>query len=179
MLRPNLFDFGKPFGGKRPASARLPRQSASSLMLAENSRPAESFQVRSCLESKVVTSDNPPSRYFCRRTPRPRATLRRPNLSEPPATWRWSRRWGRAKPAAAERIRLAWSSWIPEAAAAERIGRLLAPALARLTTALLTLYFVLAVGAHIRVRDTALNTLPAVSFLALFGAMTAKGPAKA
>jgi hypothetical protein len=53
------------------------------------------------------------------------------------------------------------------------------PALARLTTALLTLYFVLAVSAHIRVRDTALNTLPAVSFLALFGAMTAKGPAKA
>ena len=31
--RPNLFDFGKPFGGRRPASARLPRQSASSLIV--------------------------------------------------------------------------------------------------------------------------------------------------
>src|ERR1700716_4270370 len=70
---PNLFDFGKPFGGRRPASARLPRQSASSLIVAENSRPAESFQVRPSLASNVVMSDNPPSRYFCRRTPRPRA----------------------------------------------------------------------------------------------------------
>src|SRR5450631_4673453 len=71
--RPNLFDFGKPFGGRRPASARLPRQSASSLMVALNSRPAESFQVRPSLASKVAISDNPPSLYFCRRTPRPRA----------------------------------------------------------------------------------------------------------
>lgn len=50
------------------------------------------------------------------------------------------------------------------------------PALARLTTALLTLYFTLAVGAHIRVRDTVANALPAVTFLAVFAAMTAKGP---
>ena len=50
------------------------------------------------------------------------------------------------------------------------------PALARLTTAMLTLYFVLAVGAHIRVRDKVVNTLPAVAFLALVAAMTAKGP---
>ena len=50
------------------------------------------------------------------------------------------------------------------------------PALARLTTALLTLYFVLAVGAHIRVRDKVANIVPAASFLALFAAMTAKGP---
>ncbi|WP_156690527.1 DoxX family protein [Mycobacterium sp. Marseille-P9652] len=50
------------------------------------------------------------------------------------------------------------------------------PGLARLTTAMLTLYFVLAVGSHLRVRDTVANTLPAVSFLALFAAMTAKGP---
>jgi hypothetical protein len=71
---------------------------------------------------------------------------------------------------------------IPVVKAAAAVGLLSVtrfPALARLTTALLTLYFVLAVGAHIRVRDTALNTLPAVSFLALFGAMTAKGPEKA
>ncbi len=50
------------------------------------------------------------------------------------------------------------------------------PGLARLTTAMLTLYFVLAVGAHVRVRDKVVNALPAVSFLALFAAMTAKGP---
>lgn len=53
------------------------------------------------------------------------------------------------------------------------------PALARLTTAMLTLYFILAVGAHIRVRDKVVNTLPAASFLALFAAMTAKGPNRA
>ena len=50
------------------------------------------------------------------------------------------------------------------------------PGLARLTTAMLTLYFVLAVGAHLRVRDKFANTLPAAVFLALFGAMTIKGP---
>lgn len=53
------------------------------------------------------------------------------------------------------------------------------PALARLTTAALTLYFVLAVGAHVRVRDSIPNTVPAASFLALFAAMTAKGPGSA
>lgn len=50
------------------------------------------------------------------------------------------------------------------------------PALARVTTAALTLYFALAVGAHIRVRDAVVNTIPAASFLALFAAMTIKGP---
>ncbi|MHA7653235.1 DoxX family protein [Mycobacterium sp. ML4] len=50
------------------------------------------------------------------------------------------------------------------------------PALARLTTAMLTVYFALAVGAHIRVRDKVANAVPAVLFLALFAAMTAKGP---
>ncbi|MFV0493570.1 DoxX family protein [Mycobacterium sp.] len=50
------------------------------------------------------------------------------------------------------------------------------PGLARLTTAMLTLYFALAVGAHVRVRDTAANMVPAVSFLAIFAAMTIKGP---
>ncbi|MEI7717353.1 MAG: DoxX family protein [Mycobacterium sp.] len=53
------------------------------------------------------------------------------------------------------------------------------PALARLTTAMLTLYFVLAIGAHVRARDTAANTVPAVVFLALFAAMTAAGPDRA
>jgi hypothetical protein len=50
------------------------------------------------------------------------------------------------------------------------------PGLARLTTAMLTLYFALAVGAHIRVRDTVVNTLPAAAFLTTFAAMTLKGP---
>src|ERR1700753_2050057 len=42
------------------------------------------------------------------------------------------------------------------------------PALARLTTAMLTLYFILAVGAHVRARDTIVNTLPAAAVLAAF-----------
>lgn len=50
------------------------------------------------------------------------------------------------------------------------------PGLARLTTALLTLYFALALSAHIRVRDKVVNALPAAAFLALFAMMTAKGP---
>lgn len=53
------------------------------------------------------------------------------------------------------------------------------PGLARLTTAMLTLYFILAVGAHIRVRDKIVNSLPAVIFLVLVAAMTAKGPDQA
>jgi hypothetical protein len=50
------------------------------------------------------------------------------------------------------------------------------PGLARLTTAMLTLYFILAVGAHLRVRDKFVNVIPAASFLATFALMTAKGP---
>lgn len=53
------------------------------------------------------------------------------------------------------------------------------PWLARLTTAMLTLYFVLAVGAHVRVRDKPVNAIPAVGFLATFAAMTIKGPERA
>ncbi|MUL78337.1 DoxX family protein [Mycolicibacterium sp. CBMA 226] len=48
-------------------------------------------------------------------------------------------------------------------------------ALARLTTAMLALYFTLAVSAHIRAHDQPQNAAPAVLFLALFTAMTAKG----
>ena len=70
--------------------------------------------------------------------------------------------------------------WIlPVAKAASVIGLLSAsriPALARLTTAMLTLYFALAVGAHIRVRDRIVNTLPAASFLATYAVLTVKGP---
>jgi hypothetical protein len=41
---------------------------------------------------------------------------------------------------------------------------------------MLTLYFILAVGAHVRVRDKLVNVIPAASFLALVTAMTVKGP---
>jgi hypothetical protein len=70
--------------------------------------------------------------------------------------------------------------WIlPVVKAASVVGLLSAsriPALARLTTAMLTLYFVLAVGAHVRVRDRIVNTLPAASFLATYAVLTVKGP---
>ncbi|MFY2861482.1 DoxX family protein [Mycobacterium sp. THU-M104] len=68
---------------------------------------------------------------------------------------------------------------LPVVKAAAAVGLLSVtrfPALARLTTAMLTLYFVLAVGAHLRARDKIVNTVPAASFLAVFAAMTVKGP---
>ena len=68
---------------------------------------------------------------------------------------------------------------LPASKAASVVGLLSAgrvPALARLTTAMLTLYFTLAVGAHLRVRDRIVNALPAVSFLATYAALTWKGP---
>jgi hypothetical protein len=70
--------------------------------------------------------------------------------------------------------------WIlPASKAASVIGLLSAsriPALARLTTAMLTLYFALAVGAHLRAHDRILNAVPAASFLATYAMLTAKGP---
>ncbi|MGB5797355.1 MAG: DoxX family protein [Mycolicibacter algericus] len=71
---------------------------------------------------------------------------------------------------------------LPIVKVASAVGLLSArrfPALARLTTAALTLYFILAVGAHIRVRDSIPDTVPAASFLALFAAMTVEGPSSA
>jgi hypothetical protein len=68
---------------------------------------------------------------------------------------------------------------LPVVKAAAAVGLLSVtrfPALARLTTAMLTLYFVLAVGAHIRARDKVVNTIPAASFLATFAVMTVQGP---
>ena len=50
------------------------------------------------------------------------------------------------------------------------------PALARLTTAMLTIYFALAVGFHIRSRDLGGSAAAATTFLTTFAAMTAKGP---
>ncbi|MGB8386733.1 DoxX family protein [Mycobacterium sp.] len=68
---------------------------------------------------------------------------------------------------------------LPVVKAAAAVGLLSVtwfPALARLTTAMLTLYFVLAVGAHVRARDKIVNVLPAATFLATFAVMTVKGP---
>jgi hypothetical protein len=68
---------------------------------------------------------------------------------------------------------------LPASKAASVIGLLSAgriPALARLTTAMLTVYFVLAVGAHLRARDRIVNALPAASFLATYAVLTLKGP---
>lgn len=68
---------------------------------------------------------------------------------------------------------------LPASKAASVVGLLSVsriPALARLTTAMLTVYFVLAVGAHIRARDRFVNALPAASFLATYAALTLKGP---
>jgi hypothetical protein len=70
--------------------------------------------------------------------------------------------------------------WVlPVAKAASVLGLLSAnryPVLARLTTAMLSLYFVLAVGAHIRVRDRVVNAIPATLFLAAYAALTVNGP---
>ncbi len=71
---------------------------------------------------------------------------------------------------------------LPVVKAAAAVGLLSVtrfPALARLTTAMLTLYFTLAVGAHVRVRDKIANTIPAALFLATFAVMTVKGPDQA
>ena len=68
---------------------------------------------------------------------------------------------------------------LPASKAASVIGLLSAsriPALARLTTAMLTLYFALAVGAHLRARDRLVNAVPAAAFLATYAVLTAKGP---
>jgi DoxX-like family len=51
-----------------------------------------------------------------------------------------------------------------------------APGLARLTTAMLTIYFVLAVGFHVRARDLGVTAAGAAANAAIFAALTAKGP---
>src|ERR1700745_1700760 len=58
---PSVLVFGKPLGASRPASARLPRQSASSLSESENARPAPSSHAQPCAAAKVFTSERPPS----------------------------------------------------------------------------------------------------------------------
>ncbi|MCW2690345.1 MAG: hypothetical protein JWR37_5235 [Mycobacterium sp.] len=70
--------------------------------------------------------------------------------------------------------------WIfPVVKAASAVGLLSVfryPALARFTTVMLTIYFVLAVGAHVRARDFGRNAAAAASLLATFAVLAAKGP---
>jgi hypothetical protein len=50
------------------------------------------------------------------------------------------------------------------------------PGLARFTTFMLSVYFVLAVAFHLKAKDFSPGLAAASSFLALYGAMTVKGP---
>ena len=50
------------------------------------------------------------------------------------------------------------------------------PGLARLTTAMATLYFVLAVACHVRARDVSPSAVSAAAFAVIFAVLTAKGP---
>ena len=64
--------------------------------------------------------------------------------------------------------------------AAAAIGLLSArwsPGLARLTTAMLTIYFALAVGFHVKARDLSVAAVGAAANTALFAALTLKEPA--
>jgi DoxX-like family len=73
--------------------------------------------------------------------------------------------------------------WIfPPIKAAAAIGLFAmrwSPALTRLTTAMLTLYFVLAVAFHVKSRDFSLAALAAATFAGVFAVLTARGPAAA
>lgn len=50
------------------------------------------------------------------------------------------------------------------------------PRLARLTTFMLVVYFVLAAGSHVRAKDWSPGLVAASSFLALYATLTVKGP---
>ena len=50
------------------------------------------------------------------------------------------------------------------------------PGLARLTTAMATLYFVLAVAFHAKARDVSPSGVAAATLAVIFGVVTAKGP---
>jgi DoxX-like family len=73
-----------------------------------------------------------------------------------------------------------WYRWIfspiKAAAAVGLFSVRWSPGLARLTTAMLTIYFVLAVAFHLKARDVSLAAFAAATFAAIFAAMTAQGP---
>jgi hypothetical protein len=66
---------------------------------------------------------------------------------------------------------------IKAAAAAGLLSARWAPGLTRLTTVMLTVYFVLAVGFHLKARDLSVAAVGAAANAAIFAALTAKGPA--
>src|SRR5215204_4429668 len=59
---PNLLFCGNPFGGKRPASARLPSQSLSSSLLNVRVRSDDCLQARPSASVNTLASETPPSR---------------------------------------------------------------------------------------------------------------------
>lgn len=64
---------------------------------------------------------------------------------------------------------------IKAASAVGLLGGIRFPWLAKLTLLMLTVYFTLAVGAHVRARDIGLNAVSASSLLAAYGALMVKG----
>ncbi|AMU75583.1 Uncharacterised protein [Mycobacteroides abscessus subsp. massiliense] len=64
---------------------------------------------------------------------------------------------------------------IKAASAVGLLGGIRFPWLAKLTLFMLTVYFTLAVGAHVRARDIGLNAVSASSLLATYGALMVKG----
>lgn len=64
---------------------------------------------------------------------------------------------------------------IKAASAVGLLGGIRFPWLAKLTLLMLTVYFTLAVGAHVRARDIGLNAVSASSLLATYGALMVKG----
>jgi DoxX-like family len=65
---------------------------------------------------------------------------------------------------------------IKAAAAVGLLSGRWAPWLARLTTVMLTVYFVLAVGFHVKARDLSVAAVGAAANAVLFAALAAKGP---
>lgn len=64
---------------------------------------------------------------------------------------------------------------IKAASAIGLLGGVRFPGLAKLTLVLLTIYFSLAVGAHLRLRDIGVNALSASTLLATYGVLAARG----
>lgn len=64
---------------------------------------------------------------------------------------------------------------VKAASALGLIGGIRFPRLAKLTLVMLTVYFSMAVGAHLRVRDIGLNAMSASTLLATYGILAARG----
>ncbi|WP_078327033.1 DoxX family protein [Mycobacteroides salmoniphilum] len=64
---------------------------------------------------------------------------------------------------------------IKAASAFGLIGGIRFPRLAKLTLVMLTVYFSMAVGAHLRVRDIGLNAMSASTLFATYGILAARG----